>query len=1056
MTLIQLAMRTSSVLVNNYSQTAFLKRFGVEYLPMVFLVESILTFLVINLVGVLMTRFRTLAVFTGLLLFFALSVAILRALIPLDIPLLYPILFILKSQAIETLPILYWDLVNDLFTTRQSKRLFTLITAGGILGTTLGSLMTGRLAKWIGMDNVLWAFVVGMTIAAFLNSMTERVTGITLGSEPRRKGRDRPNLRAVLKDSIAFARESPFLKYMVILVGIPNFVLPFLTYQFNVVVDLTYGTEQDTLDFLGVFRGLSSGLIFLTLLFSGRVLARWGIPNSLLIHPANYLIAFGVLFFKFDILSAVYARFTTELFKTTLNNPARAILYNFFPQRMRGLVRIFLRGTVVRIADLAGSGSLILIKGLLQPQMLSLVAAPLVGMWLVAAFLIRRDYSRMIIRVLLERHIDWERLQGLDPRALAKDQRAILTLRHWLREGDDQVATLCAEILGFIKPQGWISWVAETIPGRSYEAKERLMDMIIRDPGEPGVLEVLFSMAGDEDPEVLAVVAKGLRHVDPVAAASFFTRWSSHEDPRVRIQAIAGILEGKAGETRKHYVELVRSWLASGEPHQIREALEVLSLSAEPSLSSYVRRWAQAGDPRLRALALKALSKSCSDELLYLAYGAMKDPNAEVRVAAAEMIASCGPKVPLSRILVLLGDENPVVRTIARRAARQRPDAAKEVIGLLGHPLRRVRDEALTILEELDAGSFEVSQFFTTELRRSYKLLARSLVILRDGGASEAAQLLGQHLRESSELIKATALRILAMQSPEHGMKTLLRALESKEKRDIDDAVEALEGIVSPAVRKVLVPLLEPVSAEEKIQRGQRFFKGDLGLSQSLESVLRALLQDDDPVTVALALYTSVDTSMRLDLEGLALSPNARSGPAVEEALRELRGSYQRGHGLATKGLNLVQKACLIRKVPIFSGLLVRDLVALALLAVEQRCVAGQAVVREGEFGDSLYVVAHGDFRVIKASSTGALIPLDWIRPGGFFGEMALFDRAPRSATVMAESEGTVLRIDGSLFRELMEEVPSIPISACTELSRRIRTAHEILLAQNSQLDARM
>jgi len=164
-TVIQLVMRVSSILINNFAQTAFLKRFGVESLPTVFLLEALITFFVASGVGVFMSRYRNIRVFTGLFLFFSCAMGVIWLLIPLGSPWVYPVLYILKSQAVELLPILYWDILSDLFTTQQSKRLYTLITAGGVLGTTLGSLMTGTVAHWVGADNVLLIFSGGMVLA---------------------------------------------------------------------------------------------------------------------------------------------------------------------------------------------------------------------------------------------------------------------------------------------------------------------------------------------------------------------------------------------------------------------------------------------------------------------------------------------------------------------------------------------------------------------------------------------------------------------------------------------------------------------------------------------------------------------------------------------------------------------------------------------------------------------------------------------------------------------------------------------------------------------------
>ena len=161
-TAIQLVMSSSAIQINNFAQSAFLKRFGVQSLPTVFLTEAIITFFFSGLVGIFMERFRNVRVFTVVLLYFGACIGLIRLLLPLKFAWIYPVLFILKSQSVAILPILYWDILSDMFTTQQSKRLFTLVTAGGVLGTTAGSLMTGRLARWLGLNNLLLIFVGGM------------------------------------------------------------------------------------------------------------------------------------------------------------------------------------------------------------------------------------------------------------------------------------------------------------------------------------------------------------------------------------------------------------------------------------------------------------------------------------------------------------------------------------------------------------------------------------------------------------------------------------------------------------------------------------------------------------------------------------------------------------------------------------------------------------------------------------------------------------------------------------------------------------------------------
>jgi ATP/ADP translocase len=157
-------VRSSGILLNNYAETAFLKRFGVEYLPIVNMVNALATFVIMVIMTGLMARVAGARLFTLLFIFCGFSVAAIRLIIPLGIDLIYPLLFMLKSQYEVLLALLFWNLANDMFNTRQSKRLFPLITAGGVIGQILSSFATPWLARWLMLDNLLFVYL-GTTLA---------------------------------------------------------------------------------------------------------------------------------------------------------------------------------------------------------------------------------------------------------------------------------------------------------------------------------------------------------------------------------------------------------------------------------------------------------------------------------------------------------------------------------------------------------------------------------------------------------------------------------------------------------------------------------------------------------------------------------------------------------------------------------------------------------------------------------------------------------------------------------------------------------------------------
>jgi CRP-like cAMP-binding protein len=138
----------------------------------------------------------------------------------------------------------------------------------------------------------------------------------------------------------------------------------------------------------------------------------------------------------------------------------------------------------------------------------------------------------------------------------------------------------------------------------------------------------------------------------------------------------------------------------------------------------------------------------------------------------------------------------------------------------------------------------------------------------------------------------------------------------------------------------------------------------------------------------------------------------------------------------------LIDKLLHIRKVPMFTDLAVRELLAIATITEEVRCGKSKVVVQEGDQGDALYLVIEGDLSVVKGMGTPQEIPLARIGANDFFGEMALFDREPRSASVLAEGDASLLRIEGDSFTRLMKRHPAIPINICLVFSQRTRALH--------------
>ena len=109
-----------------------------------------------------------------------------------------------------------------------------------------------------------------------------------------------------------------------------------------------------------------------------------------------------------------------------------------------------------------------------------------------------------------------------------------------------------------------------------------------------------------------------------------------------------------------------------------------------------------------------------------------------------------------------------------------------------------------------------------------------------------------------------------------------------------------------------------------------------------------------------------------------------------------------------------------------------------------------EVVCRQGELGDAMYVVQEGELAVIREDGGVETVVGSLLR-GDVFGEMALFDREPRSATVRAVGDVRVLTLDRRAFLRQIYEDPSLAMNMLKRLSERVR----VLDAEVAELRAR-
>jgi CRP-like cAMP-binding protein len=129
------------------------------------------------------------------------------------------------------------------------------------------------------------------------------------------------------------------------------------------------------------------------------------------------------------------------------------------------------------------------------------------------------------------------------------------------------------------------------------------------------------------------------------------------------------------------------------------------------------------------------------------------------------------------------------------------------------------------------------------------------------------------------------------------------------------------------------------------------------------------------------------------------------------------------------------------RKFDLFAELDDRELASVATVAKVRRYAKDDVVFHADESGDIFCLIKEGQVKVTMISPEGKEIILSLLGPGDFFGEMALLDNEPRSATIIATEPLEIVTIWRSDFLHILSENFSITQKVLAELSKRLRNA---------------
>lgn len=804
----------------------FLKRIGIEYLPALYMVQS----LVLAMVSLVYAGFadRIIAERFFRIIFSVLAVLVLASwwlMSRSDSTVVYPFYYLTYEVASEILLVHAALYMGQNMTTLQAKRLAPLVYAGSQTGVILGGLLLAFAAPVLGTQNLLiiWCLLL-MSAMLLIMAWHRRKGPSTHFRAPHRSRHPLQEATRQIQQGIRYTWSSELLRAAGFALFFMVIAFYILCYSVNRVYTRTFENEATLASFFGLLTAATSGIALLTQLFiTNRAIRHFGIRRINLVFPSTTLVALATLSMSFSLPAALLGSFNKDALMPAFRNPVRAMFINVIPAYMHGRARAISVAVVLPLALFLCGLLLVVMQQAQTPTLFLLPGAGAALLYLYFNSRMNRAYAGTLIRTLRERLFLPER--HLYSELKGADRKVITEITAGVRHEDPEVAIAFARLLAGSFPEQAAAPILARIDGTDSATADRFLGLLA-EVDLNGHRDRLFAMGRQGDAHLQATVMHLLASQDDPDYAGHALQLLDETNPRLCAAGLHYCLHHRTAGIDPEY--LTRKWLdlLQGDTgaslaalalipelgrleSRQRETLEAVIMATFLNLLSSADT-----DIRLRTLrSLRLWQGSLPDAAYPLLTAALSDENPDIRSAAASCLhletgASRG-----GHILRAIADSHPLVRQSGLESLKATTadfrTAALDTILENRAPLRG----QFALLETLVEAGLSKTDAEQVAIRKAAE--ARSLqdaleTLEAAGGypATPAAQLVRVVLKERLEQIIQLALLALEPLYEPGLINTIRAGFSSRDPRHIANAGEALDSLQGGRATRLLQQIL--------------------------------------------------------------------------------------------------------------------------------------------------------------------------------------------------------------------------------------------------------
>lgn len=751
----------------------------------------------------------------------------------------------------------FWTLANDIFTPREGKRLFGILTAGGTLGGMLG----GIGAKWavsflFATKELLWlvgALFVGALGVVYL-AMRERNTVLAANTseEVRPKTIEAQDPGGIM----GTLRSSGYLQAITVLIFLSIIVSTLIDYQFKATAKEAYPSTDALAGFFGTYyAALSFVTFFAQLWLTGKALVGFGLTPSLLLLPFTLVAGSISLLLWPGLYAATATRLAEASLRTSVHRSGIEILYLPIPSFIKKKVKVFLDVTVERLGD--GTAAFIILFYTLflegsDVTRLSYFSIGLILIWISMVFVVQGGYLEALRKSLAYRETSLEAA-----RIDYAEKGTVDAVLKTLEETEERSVLFGLELAEKLDPEIVVPRLPIGLLRHSSPTVRRRAVRLFALRPEATILKEIRQMLQDESGEVQAEAISVACAIFKADAIPIIRPYLESSDPRVKRRILECLLRHGDAVARQaaldRFIKLVNDGSAEGEAGRIeaaRLAGEIHDLAFQTHLGRLIRddpsypviqeAMAAAGKGRypgvvrdiIYRLGDKVTKASAREALLEYGEIAVKG----LRTALFDSDISRDIRLNIPRTLSKIHSQSAMNALLAGLLEEDRSIRFKVILAL-EEMARRFAD--LKVVREM------VERAIISDVMLYCRRFTIFAVLFANGRkpSIERESLLNHALSDSMERVKERVMWLLSLVYPAKDIRRSWAALNSGEPIKRAHAIEFLDNLLTGEIKRNVFPLFSDAPQARRFRESLDVLGID---SIDTESALRALLDQSD------------------------------------------------------------------------------------------------------------------------------------------------------------------------------------------------------------------